>query len=221
MKIVSVILARGGSKGIPNKNIIDVDGKPLISYSINASLNSNVDETWVSTDSKQIAIVSEGYGAKVLDRPAELATDTSSSDDSLVHFASKVDFDILLFIQPTSPLINSEYINSGIDMMKSGKYDSVFTGYKREWDAVWDKNGNPIGWNIYKRPRRQDVEEQWIEDGMFYMTKREHLLASKLRYSGNMGIVKIHQKDSLEVDTLEDLDFIREIIINRRNNENK
>ena len=127
----------------------------------------------------------------------------------------------MLFIQPTSPLITSEYINSGIDMMKSGKYDSVFTGYKREWDAVWDKNGKPIGWNIYKRPRRQDVEEQWIEDGMFYMTKREHLLASKLRYSGNMGIVKIHQKDSLEVDTLEDLDFIREIIINRRNNENK
>lgn len=221
MKIVSVILARGGSKGIPEKNIIDVDGKPLIQYAIDASLSSNVDETWVSTDSKKITIVSEGCGAKVLDRPVELATDTSLSDDSLVHFASKVDFDILLFIQPTSPLINSEYINNGIDMMKSGDYDSVFTGYKREWDAVWDKNGNPIGWDTYKRPRRQDVEEQWIEDGMFYMTKRKNLLTSKLRYSGRIGIVKIHQKDSLEVDTLEDLDFIREIIINRRNNENK
>ena len=212
MKIVSVILARGGSKGIPNKNIIDVNGQPLISYSIQTSLDSDVEETWVSTDSKQIAIVSEGYGASVLDRPSELATDTSQSDDSLVHFASKVDFDILVFIQPTSPLINSKYINSGIKMMMSGDYDSVFTGYKREWDAVWDKDGNPIGWDVYNRPRRQDVEEIWVEDGMFYMTKRENLLTSKLRYSGRIGIVKINQKDSFEIDTYEDLELIRSLI---------
>ena len=209
MKIVSVILARGGSKDIPDKNIIDVNGKPLISYSINASLNSNIEETWVSTDSKKIAIVSESYGAKVLDRPPELATDTSQSDDSLVHFATKINFDILVFIQPTSPLIKSSYIDDGIKMMMSGDYDSVFTGYKREWDAVWDKNGNPVGWDIYNRPRRQDIEEQWIEDGMFYMTKRENLLTSKLRYSGRMGIVKINQKDGFEIDTLEDLELIR------------
>ena len=212
MKIVSVILARGGSKGIPNKNIIDVNGQPLISYSIQTSLDSDVEETWVSTDSKQIAIVSEGYGASVLDRPSELATDTSQSDDSLVHFASKVDFDILVFIQPTSPLIKTEYINEGIKMMMSGDYDSVFTGYKREWDAVWDKDGNPIGWDVYNRPRRQDVEEIWVEDGMFYMTKRENLLTSKLRYSGRIGIVKINQKDSFEIDTYEDLELIRSLI---------
>ena len=97
-------------------------------------------------------------------------------------------------------------------MMMSGDYDSVFTGYKREWDAVWDKDGNPIGWDVYNRPRRQDVEEIWVEDGMFYMTKRENLLTSKLRYSGRIGIVKINQKDSFEIDTYEDLELIRSLI---------
>jgi len=121
MKIVSLITARGGSKGIPNKNIIDVNGKPLISYSISASLGSNVDETWVSTDSDKIKMVSVECGSKVIDRPKHLADDISMPDDSLLHFASKKDFDILVFIQPTSPMIKSQYINDGIEMIKSGK----------------------------------------------------------------------------------------------------
>jgi len=212
IKVVSVILARGGSKGIPDKNIIDVNGRPLIWHSINASLNSNVEETWVSTDSKKISIISEGYGAMVLDRPSELATDTSQSDDSLVHFASKVDFDILVFIQPTSPMIKSDYINQGINMVINDGYNSVFTGYKNEWNGVWDKNMNPIGWDVYKRPRRQDVEETMIENGMFYITKRKNLLTSKLRYSGNIGCLEIPFYDSFQVDTYEDLDLIRTII---------
>ena len=86
MKIVSLITARGGSKGIPLKNLVDVNGKPLIYYSINASLQSSVDETWVTTDSKEIADVSKKYEAKVLMRPDQLANDIIMPDDSLIHF---------------------------------------------------------------------------------------------------------------------------------------
>ena len=212
MKIVTVILARGGSKGIPRKNIIDINGKPLIWYSINASLNSNVSETWVSTDDDEIKQVSIDCGAKVVDRPAELATDTIMGDDSLVHFANEKDFDILVYIQPTSPLIKTEYINTGIDMMLNGNYDSVFTAYKKAWDAVWDENMDPVGWDMYNRPRRQDVDDLWIEDGMFYITKKESLLSSGLRYSGKMGVVQIDFKDSFEIDTLEDLELVRKLL---------
>jgi CMP-N,N'-diacetyllegionaminic acid synthase len=212
MKIVSLITARGGSKGIPNKNIIDVNGKPLISYSISASLGSNVDETWVSTDSDKIKMVSEECGAKVIDRPKHLADDISMPDDSLLHFAKHNDFDILVFIQPTSPMIKSQYINDGIDMIKSGKYNSVFTVTKEHWIPRWDKDIEPMDWNIYERPRRQDKLESYIENGMFYITKRKHLLASKLRYSGIIGVVEIPLMDSFQVDSEEDLELIRKII---------
>ena len=212
MKIVSLITARGGSKGIPNKNIIDVNGKPLISYSISASLGSNVDETWVSTDSDKIKMVSVECGSKVIDRPKHLADDISMPDDSLLHFASKKDFDILVFIQPTSPMIKSQYINDGIEMIKSGKYNSVFTVTKEHWIPRWDKDVEPVDWNIYERPRRQDKLESYIENGMFYITKREHLLASKLRYSGIIGVVDIPLMDSFQVDSKEDLELIRKII---------
>jgi len=215
-KVVSVILARGGSKGIPGKNIVDVAGYPLIWYSISASLNSNASETFVSTDDGEIKNAAFCAGAKIIDRPKELSTDESPSEEALLHFANKEDFDILLFIQPTSPLIKTEYINTGIEMMNSGKYDSVFTAYKGGWEAIWNNQIEPVGWSITSRPRRQDVEDCWVEDGMFYMTKRENLLNSRLRYSGKMGIVEIKRSDSFEIDTQEDLEMIKEIIKCRR-----
>jgi len=212
MKIVSLITARGGSKGIPLKNIVDVNGKPLIWYSINASSKSKVSETWVSTDSEEIASLSEHYGAKSLNRPTYLANDIIMPDDSIIHFAECVDFDYVVFIQPTSPLIKSKYIDIGIEMIKSGVYDSVFTATKEHWIPRWDKNIQPVDWNIYERPRRQDKPELYTENGMFYITKRESLLSSKLRYSGNMGVVEIPLMDSFQVDNKEDLELIRKII---------
>ena len=219
MKIVSVITARGGSKGIPNKNIIDVKGKPLIYYSIQASKDSCVDETWVSTDCEKIAEVSDFYGARVLMRPPELADDIVMPDEALIHFAEDQDFDILVFIQPTSPLIKSIYIVEAVEMLISEKntYDSVFTAHKYHWLPKWKyeewDDMKPVGWDVKSRPRRQDIDQDvYIENGMFYVTKRESLLESNLRYSGNIGVYEIPLKDSFGVDTYDDLELIRKMI---------
>lgn len=209
-KIVSVITARGGSKEIPNKNIINVNGKPLIAYTIEASLNSNVNETWVSTDSTEIATISVGLGAKVILRPKELANDVIMPDASLVHFAENHYFDTLVFIQPTSPLLETKYIDQGISLMD--KYDSVFSAYKEHWCPRWSTEFKPIGWDISKRPRRQDMDEQYIENGAFYITSRENLLQSKLRYSGNIGIVEMPIEKSFQVDSKNDLKLIKKLI---------
>ena len=99
MKIVSLTLARGGSKGVPRKNITPLNGKPLISYVINAAKASKIDETWVSTEDKEIAEVAKSYGALVVDRPPELALDDAKCEHSLLHFAKNVDFDLLVYIQ--------------------------------------------------------------------------------------------------------------------------
>ena len=118
MKIVSFFPARKGSKGIKNKNLINLCGKPLIYYSIQASINSLVDETWVSSDCDEILETSKNLGAKTIKRSSELSSDNATSESVLMHFAEKINFDILVFIQCTVPLIKSQDVNQGIEKMK-------------------------------------------------------------------------------------------------------
>lgn len=214
MKIVSVILARGGSKGIPNKNIIDVNGNPLIYYTILASQASRVNNTWVCTDSNLIGTVAEELGASVLMRPKELATDERKSEDSLLYFANEIEFDILVFIQPTSPLLTHEYIDVGIAMVDSNKFDSVFSAYREHWLPRWNKTETicPIGWSPKARPRRQDVPDIWVENGALYVTTKKQLLQSKLRYGGTVGIVEMPYSKSFQVDSMDDLNIIKKLL---------
>ena len=212
MKIVSIIPARGGSKEIPNKNIIDVNGKPLLSYSIEASLNSKVDETWVSSDSKDIGKVAMDCGARFITRDKKLADDIIMPDATLYDFKYRVDFDVLVFIQPTSPMIKSEYINQGIDKLISEELDSVFSVTKEHWLPRSNEKVEPIDWSIDNRPRRQDKEPSYIENGMLYITRKETLTQNKLRYGGKMGFIEIPLYDSFQVDSEEDLELVRKII---------
>mgnify|MGYP003150385004 FL=1 len=210
MKVVSVIPARGGSKGIPLKNIVELGGKPLISYTIESSKQSNVDETWVSTDSSEIASVVSEYGVKVIERPEDISTDTSQSEEALLHAARDSDFDVVVFIQPTSPLIKSEDINKGLEMMD--EYDSVFSVTKEHWIPRWTMDVKPFEWEINNRPMRQDKPETYIENGAFYITKRKNLLESKLRYSGKMGVVEMPLSRSFQIDTIEDLELMEKLL---------
>jgi len=213
MKIVSVILARGGSKGIPSKNIIDLKGKPLISYTIQASQKSNVDSTWVSTDCPTIKTISETLNANVIDRPKEISGDFSKSEEALLHFSKKIDFDILVFIQPTSPLLKSEDINQGIKLLlNDNKCSSVFSVYKQHWLPKWSLDIEPLNWDVKNRPMRQEVDEEYIENGAFYITKKNDLLNSKLRYSGKKNVVIMPYLRSFQIDTLDDLNLIEGLL---------
>tara|TARA_Y100000310_G_C20388299_1_gene671520 strand:- start:105 stop:746 length:642 start_codon:yes stop_codon:yes gene_type:complete len=210
MKTVAIILARGGSKEIPNKNIKIINGNPLISYVINAAKKSNVDEVWVSTDCKKIKDISIYNGAKVIDRPSEISLDTSQSEEALLHFAQNVDFDVMVFIQPTSPLLESSYINEGLLRMKF--YDSVFSAYKEHWIPRWSSDIIPLNWDINNRPRRQDMEEVYVENGAFYITTKENLINSKNRFSGKIGVIEMPISKGFQIDTLEDFKFIEFIL---------
>ena len=124
--VYTVIPARGGSKGIPKKNTYPLNGMPLISYTVKASLGCEyVDKTWVSSDDDDILSISKLYGAETVKRPKDLATDTSSSEEALLHFAHCYDFDILVFMQATAPLSISSDITNSIEMLD--KYDSIVT----------------------------------------------------------------------------------------------
>ena len=212
MKTVALTLARGGSKGIPNKNIINIKQKPLLAYSILAAQKSNVDEVWVSTDCEKIKSVALNYQAKVLDRPEKYATDLSKSEDALIHFAKNINFDILVFIQPTSPLIDSNDINSGLALIQNNSYDSVFSAYKEHWLPRWSLDKKPDNWKIDNRPMRQEIDEKYVENGAFYISHKEALMSSCLRYSGNIGIIEMPLSRSFQIDNEDDLLLIKELI---------
>ena len=212
MKTVALILARGGSKGIPNKNIINLRDKPLISYSINAANQSNCDETWVSTDSNEIKKIAKSYGANVIDRPKELSGDYSKSEEALVHFSDNIDYDILIFIQPTSPLLNAQDINYGLESIKNNQYDSVFSVYKEHWIPRWTQKIVPVNWDIDERPMRQEKENQFVENGAFYITTKEQFSQSKRRYGGHIGIVEMPNYRSFQIDSMDDLKLIEKLL---------
>ena len=207
MKIVSLIPARKGSKGIKNKNLIDLCGKPLIHYSIQASINSIVEETWVSSDSDEILEFSKSLGSNIIKRPKELSEDNSTSESVLIHFAKNVDFDILVFIQCTVPLIKSEDINKGIKKMKS--FDSVVSVTETN-QMFWDSNG-PL-YDINNRLRRQNSLKRYLETGSFFITTKKKLIESNNRLSGKIGFLEIPKHRSFDIDDYDDLKIVKSII---------
>jgi len=218
LKIVSLTLARGGSKGVSRKNVCPVAGRPLLYYVLNAAKQSKITESWVSTEDDEISKVAISNGAYVIKRPVNMAKDTSKCEEALLHFAKNVDFDMLVYIQTTSPLVTKEDINKGIAMMQTGYYDSVFSVCKEHWIPRWTLDVKPIDWNTKHRPRRQTIEPKYVENGAFYITTRKNLLDSGLRYSGNIGVVEMPFSRSLQVDTMDELKVI-EALLRREKNE--
>lgn len=206
-KICSIILARGGSKGIKNKNLVLINDKPLIYYAIKASLESNVDETWLSSDSEIILKKAKSFGAKIIKRPKKYAKDSSTSESAILHFLDNVDCDLIVFIQPTSPMILSKDINKGL--RKIMKYDSVIS-VSEIHQLIWF--GKNPSYNINNRKRRQLNKKTFLETGSFFITSRNNFIKYKNRISGNIGFVEIDRSRSFDIDTFQDLEIIRKLL---------
>ena len=216
-KVVSIIPARGGSKGISKKNIKPLAGKPLLAHTIEASINSGaVDRTIVSTDSEEIAEVSRKYGAEVIMRPAGLATDSAQSEPVLLHVVEEFEKqgfvpDIVVFLQCTSPLRGQQPIKEAVEKVLKGSFDSVITVHKT-FDYFGKKSGEEYIPFRKERKLRQDMEPWYRDNGAVYALKREILLKEKNRYGGKIGTVLMSEEDSLEIDTPFDFWLIEQII---------
>jgi len=212
-KIVAVIPARGGSKGIPKKNLTELNGKPLLYYSVAACMDSHlIDETWVSSDDEEILTYAKSLGAMTIKRPSSICKDTSSSESALLHFAANVEFNTMLFVQATSPLITSNLVTRAMTYYnKNLELDSLVSGHADH--GFWWSNGRPL-FDPGNRPTRQQQGDLYKESGMFYITSRQALLESGCRYSGKSEIYPVGKIMSLEVDTEEDLKLIEFIMLN-------
>tara|TARA_Y100001960_G_C14635627_1_gene808121 strand:- start:292 stop:981 length:690 start_codon:yes stop_codon:yes gene_type:complete len=218
MKIISVIPARGGSKSIPKKNLIDFLGEPLISTTIKQSLLSKkINRTIVSTDDKEISKISKINGAEVIQRPTSISGDKASTESALLHTLDKLKEcenytpDIVVLLQATSPLRKKNDIDLSIDKFILEKADSLISGSKFEDFLFWEQDKTfwkPVNYNPNQRMRRQDRNPQFVENGSIYMFKPEILYKFNNRIGGKMVMYEMDFWQTWEIDTYDEIDLL-------------
>ncbi len=220
LRVLGIIPARGGSKGIPSKNIKALDGLPLIAYTIQSALASDLKEVIVSTDSIEIAEVAKRFGAKVpFFRPADLASDIASSMPVAIHGLQEMEkindckYDAVMLLQPTTPFRKSEDINSAIEILESRNSDSVISvvevGGTHPARMKYMKEGlliDPPFCEQKENQNRQELEPMYIRNGAIYLTKREILL--KGTYKGETcAALVMPSTRSVNIDTIFDFEY--------------
>lgn len=209
--VVAVIPARGGSKGVPGKNVAPVAGVPLVARAIRACLAAErVTEVVVSTDDAGIAEVAERAGAVVVRRPDELANDTASSEAALRHvldtrYAGATP-EVLLLVQCTSPFITAAEVDEVVAAIVEGGADSAFTAAPFH-GFVWREDGSAYGVNHdhRSRPRRQERPAEYLETGAAYAMRTAGFLAAGHRFFGTVRAVPTDPARVLEIDEPDDL----------------
>ena len=218
MRTVALIPLRGGSKSIINKNIKYLGGKPLCAWVIEAATSaSQIDQVYVSTDSDIIAetVANLDLKVKVIKRPDELATDEASTESVMLHFLDLIDFDNLVTIQATSPMLTNNCLDKALDKFNKSKADSLFTSVRVK-RFFWDENIRPINYNYSKRPRRQDFNGTIMENGAFYITKRSLLKDLKCRLGGEIICFEMSEENSIELDEPSDWPMLESLIKRRK-----
>jgi CMP-N,N'-diacetyllegionaminic acid synthase len=213
MKSVAIILARGGSKGIPKKNIIDFCGKPLLAWTIEQCRDGGVDKVYVSSDSDKVLEVGEEYGATSIKRPEGLSGDTATSESGWLHALEVIEekttsLDWILAPQVTSPLRSTDDIRNGLEIAKPGNFDSLFSCSIAEDLFFWEEssgNFDSVNYDWRNRKRRQDIPKQYIENGSFYLFRPEVLRKNNNRFGGRIGVVEMEFWKMFEIDSMDDL----------------
>jgi CMP-N-acetylneuraminic acid synthetase len=194
MKILGLTPARGGSKGIPRKNIKEIAGKPLLAWTVESALKSElIDEYYVSTEDNEIAFIAEKYGANVLWRPPELATDTADTLPVMQHTLKLLGADILVLLQATSPVRSTSLIDECIREFIANRYDSLTTGFICNY-IEYGKNDL----------RRQDIDGFFYDDGNVYVMRADMVLSGD-RYGNKIGRKIISRWENIEID--DEFDF--------------
>ena len=209
-----LIPARGGSKRIPNKNIVNLLGKPLIHYTILQSLKVT-EQVYVSTDCEKIKKVCRKYDVEIIDRPAQISRDNSTSNSVVEHFLNNFDVELFALVQPTSPLIKSEYLNNGFCKFSTLKFDTIISSYEVV-EFYWSKKGIPRNFSLGKKKRTQEIESWFVENGAFYITNRDNFFKYNNLIGPRVGISKMPKIDSVDIDTFEDLEIAESVLTYRK-----
>lgn len=216
MEVLAVIPARGGSKGIPRKNLQHVGGVPLVERSCRtAKMAKTVSRVIVSTDDAEIGRVAAGAGTEVVWRPEEISGDTATSEEALLHVLGEIKKqgrrppDLLVLLQCTSPFTAPEDIDGVVRLLGDGGYDTAFTG-ARTHAFLWRRRGGDceaVNHDKWRRPMRQQREAEFAETGAAYAMWVDGFLKHRHRFFGKTGIYEVPRIRALEIDEPEDLEL--------------
>jgi len=228
MRILAIVPARCGSKGIPFKNIVDVCGKPLIQYTIDIAIQLKkdglLDEVVVSTDCEDILIISQKLGANVpFLRPDNIAGDKAKSLDYIIHSIDYFEsihqhFDTIIILQPTSPMKTYDDIYNSIELFKSHRNNSLISVYKDETInklIMYHKDGDiavPLDENHNKGIRRQDHGAVYIRNGAIYITNIDFIKKEQKIVSDNPLLFEMTKTNSINIDSFEELELVRKMV---------
>jgi CMP-N,N'-diacetyllegionaminic acid synthase len=216
MRIVCLIPARGGSKGIPNKNVYQIAGKPLLTWSIDAVSESKYinGEIYVTSNSDEIIRLATANGAHGIRRPDEISGDKASSESALVHAYEQIVgdsgvIDYIVFLQPTSPIRDKDDVDNAIEQIINEGADSLFSSRPLQDFCLWSKKSDNSfeskNFDYKNRRPRQEWETTYLENGSLYIFKPEVLLKGNNRLGGRITTYEMDYPRSLQIDNMEDI----------------
>lgn len=220
MRILALIPARGGSKGIPKKNLRLMNGKPLIAYAIeNAKKSKYIKDVFVTTDSKEIEEVSKVYGAAVIKRDNELSSDLVTLDPVIYHAMLEAEketgkfYDAVITLQPTSPLLNVDTLDSAIKYFISGNFETVISVVNKP-HLAWGVKDSELVPLYSERKNRQELPPQYLETGAFVISKRK-VVVPESRIGSKTSVYEISEVESIDIDDRNDW-LLAEILLKRK-----
>jgi len=211
---LAIIPARGGSKRLPRKNVLDLCGKPLIAWSIEAGLKSHyIDKVVVTSDDDEILDISKKYGADTIKRPDELASDTSTTFDAIKHTIDNLNsYDYVVLLQPTSPLRDEKHIDEAIEFLEKKKAEAIVSVCEMEHSPLWSNTlDDSLSMKGFLRDevlnkRSQDLEKYYRLNGAIYICKIKKLLEEKsFFFKGDIFAYVMDRKSSIDID--EEIDY--------------
>ncbi len=212
MKTIAIIPARGGSKRLPNKNILLLDGIPLIAHSIMyAQKNINIiDAIFVSTDDGKIKEIALQFGAKVIDRPVELAGDSEPTVSALKHCLEVIndnEIENVILLQPTNPLRPESLVEQAFETYQKNNYDSLFTVTENHQKLGKIVSNKFLPFNYEIGQRSQDLEPLFFENGLLYISKAKAILNDEIITKNAFPYVVNNSYANIDIDTQEDFDY--------------
>ncbi len=212
---VAVIPARGGSKGLPKKNLVELCGKPLLAWSVmQAKAAESVDSVWVSSDSEEILEVAVAYGAGTIQRPDRISGDQATSESAWLHAMDwleeeGISLGRVVAMQATSPLREPHDLDEALQAFETEAYDSLLSVTEIDDFFMWalDSDGQPksVNYDYRNRQRRQVIEKRYLENGSFYIFRPSILREHNNRLGGRIGMHVMAKHKMFQIDTAEDL----------------